>query len=153
MASTVGLMLTPILAYEKQESLKHFSISLGYAMQITNILRDIGQDAKNGRIYLPKKLMNEANYTYSSLSIGEINDEFIYLFETLAKLAETNFDHALKDTILFPKDARIPLSLAILLYKEIINVVRENEYDVFNKRAIVSELRKKEIINNYIKTL
>ena len=54
MAGTVGLMLTPILSYENRHELKDFSINLGYAMQITNILRDIGEDYKNNRIYLPK---------------------------------------------------------------------------------------------------
>lgn len=152
-ASTVGLMLTPILAYENQDSLKDFSINLGYAMQITNILRDIGEDYKKGRVYIPRKAMEEANYSLSDLISGRINKEFISMFEKLALIAETNFDNALKDCVLFPMDARVPLSLAILLYKEIINVIRENGYDVFTKRAITSSERKKEIIESFLKTI
>lgn len=152
-AGTVGLMLTPILSYENRHELKDFSINLGYAMQITNILRDIGEDYKNNRIYLPKALMLEANYKHDDLSNGKINDRFIVMFEKLAKIAETHFEQALKDVRLFQDDARLPLAFSIILYRAILDQIRHNGYDVFKKRAVVPTDKKQQLIEQYLKTL
>lgn len=150
-AGTVGLMLTPILSFEEKDNLIDFSINLGYAMQITNILRDIGEDYRNGRVYLPQSMMAQANYKHEDLSSGKINDRFIGLFEKLAKVAEDHFDQSLKDINLFKEDAKLPLALSIILYRAILDQVRENGYDVFKKRAVVSDEKKKAIIENYLK--
>ena len=151
-ASTVGLMLVPILSKEHSEQLTDFAINLGYGMQITNILRDIGEDAKKGRIYIPKQEISRANYTIHDLSHGKINVEFINMFEALAKKAEAYFEQALSDINLFPKDVRIPLGLSIVLYRDILNACRESEYDVFSKKNFVSEERKNILIKTYIHT-
>lgn len=149
-AGTVGLMLTPILSKENYLMLNEFAINLGYGMQITNILRDIGEDFKNHRVYLPKDLMMEANYTIEDLSSGKISKEFIHLFEHLAKKAEVCFQRALDELYLFDKEVRVPLGLSIILYKEIINACREAKYDVFTKKNYVSDQRKTILIKEYI---
>lgn len=152
-ASTVGLMLVPILSQEHSEKLRDFAISLGYGMQITNILRDIGEDVKKGRIYIPKQEIKRANYTIHDLSHGKINVEFINMFESLAKKAEAYFEQALHDIHLFPKDVRVPLGLSIVLYRDILNACRESKYDVFSKKNFVSDERKNLLIKTYINTL
>ncbi len=76
-ASTVGLMLLPILAPKTHRELEADAISLGIAMQITNILRDIGEDLERKRVYLPKDFMNEKGYTIEMLYNQEINPAFI----------------------------------------------------------------------------
>lgn len=63
-ADTVGFMLLPIIAPRKKEQLKEAAIFLGIGMQLTNILRDIGEDkAERNRIYLPKQVMDQFGYT------------------------------------------------------------------------------------------
>ena len=65
-ASTVGLMCIEIFGY-KHPSTKQFAVDLGIALQMTNILRDIGKDAKNGRIYLPQEDLIKFNYTEAEI--------------------------------------------------------------------------------------
>ena len=151
-AGTVGLMLIPILSPDHKHELEKFAIHLGYGMQLTNILRDVGEDFKNNRIYLPKDLMKKANYSKEDLAHGIINRAFIELFESLAQRAETYFNEALRQIDLFPKDTRLPLALSIILYRAIMDSCRENGYDVFNKKNYVSDEKKNQLIENYLKT-
>ena len=149
-AGTVGLMLIPILSKENMHQLTDFAVKLGYAMQISNILRDVGEDYKNGRIYLPKSVMEKWNYTVNDLALGIINDNFINMYEFLAQEAEGFYKQAENELHLFDPDVRIPLGLSLILYKEIINACRYANYDVFTKKNYVSDERKNELIQNYI---
>ncbi len=152
-AGTVGLMLNPILAPEDDEKLYSFAVHLGYAMQITNILRDIGEDYKNGRIYLPKAILREANYSLSELENGKINNGLVLVIETLSKVAENYFDQALKDLPIYPKDTMKPLGLSIVFYRAILDAIRDNGYDVFRKRAVVSNEKKEQIMKSFLKKM
>jgi 4,4'-diapophytoene synthase len=150
-AGTVGLMLTPILSNE-HEHLKTFAVTLGYAMQITNILRDIGEDYRKGRIYIPTSILKEASYSVNQLSHGIINSEFKHMFEYLAQKAERYYEQALRDLHMFSDDIKIPLGLAIILYREIIPVCREADYDVFSKKQFVSDERKEQLVTAFLKS-
>lgn len=66
-ASTVGLMLLPILAPEHKDVLREGAISLGIGMQFTNVLRDVREDLDRGRLYLPLSVMDEHGYTEDDL--------------------------------------------------------------------------------------
>jgi 4,4'-diapophytoene synthase len=150
-ASSVGLMLIPILSPKHYLSLETFAIELGYAMQLSNILRDIGEDYKQNRIYLPRDMMEQAGVYETDLKHGKINVSFIELFETLAVLAEQYFNNAINDLYLFPKDVRLPLGLSIVFYKAIIDACRHSNYDVFSKKNYVTEKDKKALIDQYKK--
>lgn len=152
-AGTVGLMLNPILAGTDEPKLYPFAVHLGHAMQITNILRDIGEDYQQGRIYLPRALMREANYSLNDLENGKINNGLVVLIERLAKVAEKYFDEALKDIALYPKDTAKPLGLSIVFYRAILDAIRDNGYDVFRKRAVVTEAKKEQIMKAFIKSM
>ena len=152
-AGTVGLMLNPILSGNDDPKLYPFAVHLGHAMQITNILRDIGEDFKNDRIYLPRQVMREANYSLSDLENGKINNGLILIIEKLAKVAEKYFDEALKDIKLYPKDTLLPLGLSIVLYRGILDSIRDNGYDVFRKRAVVSAAKKELIVKSFLKNI
>lgn len=151
-AGTVGLMLIPILAPESNNELDDFAVNLGYAMQITNILRDVGEDHRHHRVYLPKDLMEEANFSRDDLARGIINIEFINLFETLAKRAEAYFEEALNKIDLFPNDAKLPLALSIILYRAILDACRESRYQVFTQKNFVSHESKNRLIESYLKS-
>ena len=149
-AGTVGLMLIPILSKENMNELTDFAVKLGYAMQITNILRDIGEDYRNGRIYIPKSVMEKWNYSVSDLASGIINDNFVSMYEYLAQKAESFYKQAEDELHLFNQDVRFPLGLSVIMYKEIINSCRYANYDVFTKKNFVSDEKKNELIQNYI---
>ncbi|TCK98285.1 phytoene synthase [Natranaerovirga hydrolytica] len=140
-ASTVGLMILPLLS-RKHTQLKECALHLGKAMQITNILRDVGEDYTNQRMYLPKEVMNGFEYYEEDLKNSVINDDFINLWEYEAQIAETYYSKAMKDFSLFDKDARLSVIAATKFYKEILNAVRKNNYDCFNKRNFVSKSKK-----------
>lgn len=153
-AGTVGLMILPILATKNHDFLKEPAINLGKAMQLTNILRDVGEDFDNGRVYLPKELFKKYNYHYDELSKKIINDNFISLWEHEAKLAEELYDNSLEAINKFDEDSKYPVLTAAFIYREILNEVRKNSYDCLSKRNVVSSAKKTQIalkIKNQLK--
>ncbi len=149
-AGTVGLMLVPILADNHDDRHEHFAVDLGHAMQLTNILRDVGEDARNGKTYLPLDLMNLHGYTVKDLRSGRINEAFIALFEDIAGRAENLFARVLKKTAIFSSDARFPIAASIILYRGIIDACRKNGYDVFTKKNFVPKSEKYRLIGEYL---
>lgn len=144
-ASTVGLMLLPILAEKNHNDLKECAIHLGYAMQITNILRDIGEDARMNRIYLPIEDMTpQINLALQSKKVSQ---EFIHLWEKWAHQAEVYYEKASAQLYLFDEEARLPMCQALVYYKAILSAVRNADYDCLSKRQSVSDFvaLKKEI--------
>jgi len=133
-ASTVGLMVTEIFGYQKTETL-HYAESLGYAMQLTNILRDIKEDAMLGRIYLPQDEMREFGYTEAELKQGEINDAFRRLMKFEIARARTLYAEAERGIPLLDRDARFTVLLAARLYARILDRIEAADYDVFTRRA------------------
>ncbi len=140
-AGTVGLMILPLLT-DIPEKYQQEAVALGTAMQITNILRDIGEDLTNDRIYLPRAVMEKYSYTRESLAEHIINSDFINLWEHEAEIAESYYDQSLELVYNVNEDARKPLLLSLLLYKDILNAVRFNDYDCFTQRNFVSKRRK-----------
>ncbi|MCA1062012.1 phytoene/squalene synthase family protein [Rossellomorea sp. AcN35-11] len=147
-ASTVGLMLLPILAPGKENQLREDGISLGYAMQLTNILRDIGEDLERGRLYIPQDLLVKYEYTVSDLMEHRNNDAFRSIWEEMASLAEDYYEKAFRTMNLYPLYSRTPVKGAALLYRAILGEVRNNHYNVFSKKHYVSKDTKEKIISS-----
>ncbi|RLQ97232.1 phytoene/squalene synthase family protein [Falsibacillus albus] len=145
-ASSVGLMLLPVLAPERQDQLKQDAIHLGYAMQITNILRDVGEDLEKGRCYLPAELMDKHHYSMSDLHLHRMNSSFIAVWEELAVKAERYYELALSTMHLYPLDSRIPVKGAALLYRAILDQIRISQYEVFKEKQSVSNEEKTKIM-------
>jgi phytoene synthase len=145
-AGSVGKMLLPILAPKATVDLKPFAIALGRAFQLTNILRDIGEDYRRDRVYLPKSLMNAHRYSLSDLQQSLINKSFIAMWEELATLAERYYQQALPMLIHFPEDSRWPLKGALLVYRAILEVIRHQQYTVMKKKHFVPDDQKMAIL-------
>lgn len=150
-AGTVGEMLLPILNPKRSNQFKQFAQSLGEALQITNILRDIGEDVQRNRIYLPQELLTKTNYTIEDLNNGKINPNFKELFEELANYAESNYQKTLEEVNQFDEDVRDPLAFSIILYRAILDEIRLNDYDIYNRRIMVSNEKKIALIHQYRK--
>lgn len=149
-ASTVGLMLLPILAPNRSRELKESAVKLGYAMQVTNILRDIGEDYVRGRIYIPEDLMKKYGYTEAMLAKGVVNEAFIKVWEDMAEEAEKYYREGLKYMHLYPLASRLPVQAAAHLYERILHSARANNYDVFQQRAFVTLEEKKTILSGIV---
>ncbi|MFC0522198.1 phytoene/squalene synthase family protein [Pontibacillus salicampi] len=147
-ASTVGLMLLPIIAPGKEKQLQEGAIHLGKGMQLTNILRDIGEDIERERVYIPEEMMERYGYSYTDLVNREINNAFIRLWEDLAQQAEWHYEQALETIHEYPLYSRTPVQGAAYLYQAILEAIRENQYQVFHERNFVSDEQKKVILGN-----
>lgn len=145
-AGTVGLMILPVLATDKHRELEASAVKLGEAMQITNILRDIGEDLKIGRVYIPEDIMNNFNYSREKLEKGIIDKSFIDLWEYEALIAEELYKEVFKDIHKFDRDSIPSVLIASSLYKEILNSVRKSKYDCINLRNYVSSRKKLSLI-------
>ena len=145
-ASSVGKMLLPILAPKATVDLKPFAIALGRAFQLTNILRDIGEDYRRDRVYLPKSLMNAHHYSLSDLKQSLVNESFMAMWEELASLAERYYQQALPMLVHFPEDTRWPLKGALLVYRAILEVIRHQQYTVMKKKHFVPDDQKMAIL-------
>lgn len=141
-AGSVGEMLLPVLHDQPNEEVRQAGIALGKAMQIVNIIRDVGEDKRLGRRYIPLELFNQYNYSLDDYHNSKINDAFISVLQHLENRAEIWFYEGLNGISTYPKDSAFTINLATKYYREIVEIVKLNQYDVFNKRAIVSNARK-----------
>jgi phytoene synthase len=135
-ASTVGVLVMPILGTLSDESLE-YGIALGRAMQMTNILRDIGEDALMGRVYLPQEDMQRFGYSESKLLEHVIDDGFIALMQFQIERVRTMYLEAEPGIAMLNAESRYTVRLALHLYRRILNSIEMNRYDVFSRRAYV----------------
>lgn len=151
-AGTVGLMILPVLASANASALRGKAIDLGEAMQITNILRDVGEDLGSGRIYLPADLLARRGLDRPALvamkECGRIGEGFKLAWEELAALAEEDYGLFLESLDGFDRDARLAVCSAAMGYRAILGAVRDSGYDCLTARRSVADfesIRKKAI--------
>ncbi len=150
-AGTVGLMSTAVMGVDTsnntawnqtQNDPTPEAIALGIANQLTNILRDVGEDARRGRIYLPLEDLARFNYTEQDLFNSVIDDRWCNLMRFQIERTRKVYAQAEKGISNLSADARWPVWAALMLYSQILDVIERNQYDVFNKRAYVPSVRK-----------
>ena len=146
-ASSVGLMLLPILAPNKHQELKEFAIQLGYAMQITNFLRDVGEDYLKGRIYIPQETLKKYQVNIEHEFKNGPTESFKILFNALAFQARQYYQYAYDHIDAFSQDVRKPLLYAAKLYEAILDECM-TDYDVLTKKHFVSNDKKIKIIKS-----
>jgi 15-cis-phytoene synthase len=135
-AGTVGLLTSPVFGYQNDAALIH-AVDLGVALQLTNILRDIGEDARRGRVYLPQDEMLRFGYSGAELMAGVINDQFCELVRFQMARANEYYQRSLPGIAMLSEDCRLSVRLSSSLYSHILDRIRLNHYNVFTKRASV----------------
>jgi len=133
-ASTVGLMSSEIFGYSDEKTLK-YAEALGIAMQLTNILRDIGEDATIGRIYLPQEDLRRFNVSEDQIFARETSENLIELIKFQIERAKNYYQKAEKGIALLEKDSRFTVLLALRLYSKILDQIEKQNYNVFAGRA------------------
>jgi 15-cis-phytoene synthase len=134
--STVGLLVTPILG-ALAAAAPHHAVVLGQAMQLTNILRDVGEDARLGRIYLPLEDLQAFGYGESEVFDGVLDERFVALLRFEIERARALYREAEPGIALLQPDSRYAVRLALHLYRGILDAIETNRYDVFSRRAFV----------------
>ena len=145
-AGTVGLMTQNVMGIDSAYTSAPWSalpdpseaaIALGIANQLTNILRDVGEDRQRGRIYLPQVEIEKFNYSEEELLRGEINKQWKTLMNFQLTRAREWFQKSEDGIKWLSSDARWPVWTSLRLYRGILNSIERLDYDVFNNRAFV----------------
>lgn len=132
-ASVVGLICLEIFTYTDQKA-KDYAVALGTAMQLTNILRDIAEDAARGRIYIPQEDLRKFHYTEQELLAGTLNDSFKELMRFEVQRARSYFEISRKLESLVPPRPGACISVLRGLYEHILSRIEAADYNVFRKR-------------------
>ena len=140
-ASSVGLMCRQIFGY-RNESTRDYAVKLGIALQLTNILRDVKDDAKRGRIYIPREDLRRFGCSEEDILNCRYTPEFVNLMRFEVKRASDYFDSARgvlqDDDKYFFFAARIMWST----YAHILHRIELRNYNVFERRISISKLLK-----------
>jgi phytoene synthase len=154
-AGTVALMSTPIMGVDPTyqgplEPVYKAALALGTANQLTNILRDVGEDAETrSRVYLPLDELDQFGISeeevlrgmFSSTN-GKIDDRWTAFMKFQIARARDIFAEAEEGVNLLSQDARYPVWSALVIYSQILDAIEKNEYNNFTKRAYVPKLQK-----------
>jgi phytoene synthase len=136
-ASTVGLMSMHIIGFAGEQAIP-YAIKLGVALQITNILRDIGEDWGTGRLYLPMDEMAAFGLSEADLDKGQVDDHWRTFLRFQIERNRRLYVEANPGIALLNKDGRFAVAAASDLYRAILSDIEAHDYDVFNRRAHVN---------------
>lgn len=140
-ASVVGLMSIEIFGY-KYDSTKQYAVNLGYALQLTNILRDVKHDKDNGYIYLPNEDMEKFGYSEEDLMNEVYNENFIKLMEYQVQRAKKYYYEARTELMSEDKNSMLPAQVMDEIYFRLLEKIELNNYNVFKKKIKVSLVHK-----------
>ena len=145
-AGTVGLMTQEVMGvdpaytsdpWSERPDTSDAAVALGIANQLTNILRDVGEDRERGRIYLPLDELERFGYSEQDLLAGVLNDNWRALMRFQLGRARAWFARSEAGVRWLAPDARWPVWASLRLYRGILDVIEQHDYDVFRKRAYV----------------
>ena len=150
-AGTVGVMMAVLMGVKDHATLAR-AADLGVAMQLTNICRDVGEDARAGRLYLPRDLMREAGMDAEAFLRNPMpSPQLTQVLKKLLAEAERRYELADEGIRQLPRSCRPGILAARRLYAEIGHTVVNNNYDSISQRAIVSRARKIQILIGLIR--
>nr|GMC62479.1 phytoene synthase 2, chloroplastic [Ipomoea batatas] len=146
-AGTVGLMSVPVMGIAPEskattESVYNAALALGIANQLTNILRDVGEDARRGRVYLPQDELAQAGLSDEDIYAGKVTDKWRNFMKKQIKRARKFFDEAERGVTELSSASRWPVWASLLLYRKILDEIEANDYNNFTRRAYVSKPKK-----------
>lgn len=145
-ASTVGLMVMHIVGYAGKEAIP-YAVKLGVALQLTNILRDAGEDWQNGRFYLPQDELAAFNLTEADIvqkfaDTGAIDDRWRAFMRFQIARARQLYAEALPGVALLSHNGRFAIGAAAELYQAVLDDIEAHDYNVFTRRAHTTDGQK-----------
>lgn len=140
-AGVVGLLAAKIFGCTDQHTLE-YAEKLGLAFQLTNIIRDIGEDARKGRIYVPIDELQQFNVKAADLLNGEYSDNFVALMQFQLQRAEQYYREAF--SLLPPQDRRAqrPGLIMAAIYRSLLKEIAHENFQVLHQRIALTPLRK-----------
>lgn len=144
-ASTVGIVSMHIIGLQADADRGRaltLAEDLGVALQLTNILRDVGEDYARGRIYLPQEDLSHFHYSDNDVHRSVVDSRFKALMRFEMDRADALYDRGLTGISLLSRDGRLAVAAAAILYRGILGKIHLNDYDVFTRRAYLSQSEK-----------
>jgi phytoene synthase len=143
-AIAVGRAMTCILGVRPPRSLDEIiprADSLAVAMQLSNFLRDVGQDWRRGRVYLPGEDLTRFGVTEDDIAAGRVTERFVQLMEFQIERAEDFYRDAVSG-VRSLRNGRWGIMIALEVYRSIHDAIRRSDYDVFTRRAGTTRAKK-----------
>ena len=144
-ASVVGLTIIHIFGFDTRSALP-LAEKCGVAFQLTNILRDIREDAGNGRVYLPLEDLERFGVTEEDLRAGNRSDAFVQLMRFEAARARAYYSESQPLLELIHPRSRPSLWALVSIYSGLLDRIERTNYDVFARRVRLSSLEKSWIV-------
>ncbi len=132
-ASVVGLLVMGITG--AAPGAEAYAIKLGVALQLTNILRDIGEDARRGRVYLPQEDLDRFGLSADEILAGVYDERFKALMRFEVARAQRLYDESWPGIVLLPPESRFAVAAASRVYRGILSKIEANDYDAHSRRA------------------
>lgn len=136
-ASTVGLMSMHIIGFQGPEAIP-YAVKLGVALQLTNILRDVGEDWRAGRVYLPRQELAAFDLSERDLARGHVDERWRRFMRFQIARNRTLYEEAWPGIGTLHPEGRMAIATAAGVYRAILDDIEAHDYDVFNRRAHVS---------------
>jgi len=140
-ASVVGILSASIFGSTKPETLE-YAEKLGLAFQLTNIIRDVGEDARKGRIYLPVNELQQFNVTAADILNARHSESFEKLMKFQADRAQTMYDTAFALLPKVDRRAQRPGLIMAAIYRAILDEIERDGFHVLNQRISLTPIRK-----------
>jgi phytoene synthase len=140
-ASTVGLMSMYIVGFESNEAVP-YAIKLGVALQMTNILRDVGEDFRNGRLYLPRDELALYGIREADVAAGRVTEAWRLFMKFQIERARQLYQEAWPGVKMLEREGQMAIGAAAIFYQGILDAIEANGYDNFSKRASLSAWEK-----------
>jgi phytoene synthase len=136
-ASAVGLICIEIFGYESIRT-REYAVNLGLALQLTNILRDLKEDAARGRTYIPLEDLERFGYTEGDLRANQYNAPFIEMMRYEHSRARSYFDKAAASLPEQDRHSMFAAEIMAEIYREMLDQIPRIQYNVFRERLLVS---------------
>ena len=140
-ASVVGLLAAEIFGYQNRQTLK-YAHDLGLAFQLTNIIRDVGEDARRGRIYLPVDELQRFNVPAADILNSRYSDNFRALMEFQYQRAEATYEKALGQLPAVDRKSQKAGLIMAAIYRATLREIAHDGYQVLHQRISLTPLRK-----------
>ncbi len=140
-ASTVGLMSMHIIGFSGREAIP-YAIKLGVALQLTNILRDVGEDWQAGRVYLPLDELRAFGLAEQDIAEGRVDNRWRGFMAYQIARNRKLYAEAWPGIRMLNAEGRVSVAAAGELYRAILDDIEKHDYDVFSRRAHVSKWSK-----------
>ena len=140
-ASVVGLLAAEIFGYEDRRTLK-YAHDLGLAFQLTNIIRDVGEDARRGRIYIPVAELQQFGVPAADIISARYTDNFRRLMEFQVERAEKYYEQALAQLPQQDRQAQRPGLMMAAIYRALLDEIRRDGCRVLDRRTSLTPIRK-----------